>query len=294
MIPFNRLIIFCCCLSVALTLSAQEFRGGFRAGLNFASFEGDQEMSADGMTTYETFSTYTGFHVGATFALEFTDLVGIKADLMYSQKGGTINYEGPSYFYLYQDFSDTEGEINFGRRDSEKDVINSYIDVPLVGYYRLGPFEIEGGVSAGFLISSRMSGGVTYSGTRFGADEDIIFNFDGNYFRDGAGGQSTLTLSETPLPRTEVRPPSIVGAYYNSNSDESLYRRLDFGLIAGVSVFLNNGLYVGIRYQHGLTDITQGENDLRITNENSTGGRSFNNDDVDNNRNIAASVGFRF
>jgi hypothetical protein len=291
---FFRLFIFCCCLFTTLTLSAQEFSGGFRAGLNFASFDGDMEMSADGTTTFESFKTYTGFHVGATFALEFTDLVGIKADLMYSQRGGQIDYEGPSYFYLYQDRNDTNGEINFGRRSSEMDVVNSYIDIPLVAYYRLGPFEIEGGASAGFMVSSRTSGGVTYSGTRFGADEEIIFNFEGNYYRDGAGGQSILTLSETPLPRTEVRPPASVGAYYNSNSDESLYRRLDFGLIAGVSLFLNNGLYVGVRYQHGLTDVTQGENDLRLTNENSSASRSFNTDDVDNNRNIAASVGFRF
>lgn len=291
---FYRLCIICCCLICGLSLSAQEFSGGFRAGLNFASFDGDREMSADGMTEYETFRTYTGFHVGATFALEFTDLVGIKADLMYSQRGGQIDYDGPSYFYLYQNTADTEGEINFGRRVSEKDVVNSYIDIPVVAYYRLGPFEIEGGVSAGVMVSSRLSGGTTYSGTRFGADEEIIFNFDGNYYRDGAGGQSILAFATEPLPRTEVRPPSIVGAYYNSNSDESLYRRLDFGLIAGVSVFLNNGLYVGVRYQHGLTDITQGENDLRVTNEDNTGGRSFNTDDVDNNRNVAASVGFRF
>ncbi len=281
-------------LAFSLSVSAQEFSGGFRAGLNFISFSGDQEMSSVSDATYETFNRTTGFHVGATFALAFTDLVGIKADLMYSQKGGEIRYEGPSYFYLYANQDDLEGSLIFGDRNSEYDVVNSFIDIPLTAYYRLGPLEIEGGFSAAFMVNSRVSGGATYNTNTFGIDNDIVFNVDGNYFQDGAGGAGVISRSSTPLPRTDVLPPDVISAYYNSNSNEKLYKRLDFAAVIGLSFYLNNGLFIGARYQHGLTDATLGENDLRITNDTQVGGREFNTDDTDNSRVIQASVGFRF
>ncbi len=281
-------------LATFTSLSAQEFSGGFRAGLNFITFDGDQEMSADGTLTFEEFNRTTGFHVGATFALAFTDLVGVKADLMYSQKGGERRFSGPSFFYLYAGPDDVAGEVNFGRLEAEIDVVNSYIDIPVVAYYRLGILEIEGGASMGFLVNSRASGGLTYTNTRFSSTESIIFNVDGSYFSDEAGGGGVLGRSEIPLPRTNVLPPSVISAYYNNSSNDPLYRRFDFGLIAGVSVFLNNGLFLGARYQYGLTDLTRPENDLRLTNEEQVGGREYNEADEDFSRSIQASIGFRF
>ncbi|TXF90463.1 PorT family protein [Neolewinella aurantiaca] len=285
--------LLCCTLS---PLFAQEFSGGFRAGLNFISFDGDQEMSADGTMTFEDFARTTGFHVGATFALGFTDLFGVKANLMYSQKGGQQDYtDVPSFFYLYSDETDTQGTVSFGVLNGEIDVVNSYIDIPVTAYYRIGAIEIEGGASMGFLVSSRASGGLSYSETVIGRGEDIVFNVDGSYFSDEAGFGGIEARSTTPLPgTTNVFPPSVISTYYNSNSDETLYRRLDFALVGGASFFLNSGLFVGVRYQHGLTDLTKGENDLRLTNEARVEGREFNTDDKDYSRSIQASVGFRF
>lgn len=249
-------------------------------------------MAADG-TTVESFNGATGFHVGATFALAFTDLIGVKADFMYSQKGGEIRFEGPSYFYLYADRNDVQGDVIFGDAVIERSIVNSYIDIPMVAYYRLGPLEIEGGFSAGFLVSSRVTGGATYNTPTFGLENDIIFSVDGNYLSDLAGGGGVISTEGTML-NTGATAPGVVSAYYNSDRDDPLYRRLDFGLIAGVSYFLNSGLYLGLRYQHGLTDITKGENDLRILDDDLLEGREFNSDDEDFTRSIQASVGFRF
>ena len=289
-----RLFLLLFVFAAFTSLSAQEFSGGFRAGLNFIAFDGDQEMSADGTLTFEEFNRTTGFHVGATFALAFTDLVGVKADLMYSQKGGERRFNGPSFFYLYSGPEDIEGTVNFENLEAEIDVVNSYIDIPVVGYYRIGILEIEGGASMGLLVNSRASGGLLYRDTRIARGDDIIFNIDGSNFSDEAGFTGILGRSETVLPGATQGLPSIVSAYYNNNSNEPLYRRLDFGLIAGISVFLNNGLYLGARYQHGLSDLTRPENDLRLTNETQIGGREFNEDDKDYSRSIQASVGFRF
>lgn len=270
---------------------AQEFSGGFRAGLNFITIDGPSEMN--GTESLESYNNTTGFHVGATFALAFTDLVGVKADLMYSQKGYETVFEGPSYFYLYANEDDVAGRLVTGNRNSQVDVVNSYIDIPVTAYYRIGPVEIEGGFSAGLLVNSRASGGIEYNNTRFGADLPIVFNVEGNFNRDDAGGAGVVATSTTPLPSGATRP-SVISAYYNSDRDDRLYRRLDFGVIAGISYYLNSGLFIGVRYQHGLTDITNGENDLRTRFEAGTTERQFNTEDEDRYRTVQASVGFRF
>jgi hypothetical protein len=285
-----------CLVTLFSPLFAQEFSGGFRAGLNFLSFEGDQEMSADGSITFEEFNQTTGFHVGATFALAFTDLIGIKADLMYSQKGGGRRFNNaPSFFYLYAGTEDLEGEVNFGTLNSEIAVVNSYLDIPLVGYYRIGIFELEAGASMGFMVNSQASGGQTYTNTRFGGgDTPLTLNIESRYYSDNAGGAGVISRSATALPGTNVLPPEVVSGYYNNNSNEALYRRLDFGLVGGINVFLNNGLFGGGRYQYGLTDVTRPENDLKLVNETMVGGRELNSDDKDYHRSFQASIGFRF
>ncbi len=283
-----------------LSLQGQGFSGGFRAGLNFIAFSGEREMNADGMTL-ETFNRTTGFHVGATFAYAITDLIGFKADLMYSQKGGEVRYNGPSYFYLYDDAADTEGLRLTGQLDSERDVLNSYIDIPLVAYYRLGPVELEGGVSAGFLVNSRASGSAEFTNVTTpdgGSLRDVSYNYDYNYFGNPIGGAAVVETSTMPLnpssPIDQRYPPSVIDAYYNSSSNRPLYRRLDFGLVGGASFFLNSGLYLGVRYQLGLTDATRGENDQQLYAADGSTERGYTTNDKDYNRVIQASVGFRF
>ena len=284
------------CLLILLastTLSAQEFSGGFRAGLNFITFSGDAETDGAGMTL-EDFNRTTGFHVGATFAYELTDLFGFKADLMYSQKGGEVLYDGPSYLFLYA--PDGLADRNQGNLQSERDVLNSYIDIPVVTYYRLGPLELEGGVSMGFLVNSRASGSATYTNTLDAQGRGlgtISYNYDYNYFEKTIGREAVLDFSDNSGGLANV--PAVVNAYYNSTDNRPLYRRLDFGLVAGVSFFLNNGLYLGARYQFGLTDATRGENDQRLySNPSTVGDIEYNTNDKDYNRVIQTSVGFRF
>ncbi len=290
-----RLLQYCLLLLLPGTLlHAQEFSGGFRAGLNFISFDADAEMDADGMTL-EEFKRTTGFHVGATFAFEITDLVGLKADLMYSQKGGEVLYEGPSYLFLYA--PDGQAERIQGSLQSERDVLNSYIDIPIVAYYRLGPLELEGGFSAGLLVNSRASGSASYSNTVDPQGRglgNIVYNYDYNYFEDVTGRAAVLEFSDGAGGLANI--PAVVNAYYNSTDSRPLYRRLDFGLVGGLSFFLNNGLYLGARYQLGLTDTTRGENDQRLYKDPSSGDDTleYNTDNKDYNRVIQASVGFRF
>ncbi len=274
------------------TVQAQGFSGGFRAGLNFITFSGDKESFED--MEVETMNRTTGFHVGATFAYAFTDLIGVKADLMYSQKGVETVFEDiPSVIYFYSGMEDTDGAPLRGQRTSEVDVVNSYIDIPLTAYYRFGGLEVEGGFSAGLLIGSRASGGISYSGLASpNGVTSLNVSVDANYLSDEAGFRSIGLIGESGLA---INEPSVIGAYYNHDSSENVYRRLDFGLVGGLAYYLNNGLYLGVRYQYGLTDVTKGENDLRVVSDTpSSLERAFNEDDKDYARSFQASVGFRF
>ncbi|MEM7573829.1 MAG: porin family protein [Bacteroidota bacterium] len=283
-----RVFISCLLLAVlGLALQAQQFSGGFKAGLNFNRFEGPVE-GVDGMD-FESFNNSTGFHVGATFAYEFTDLVGLKMELIYSQKGGEISYEGPGYVFLY---SDTDEQAFFADTRVIQSIVNSYLDFPLTAYYRLGPLELEGGANFGFLISSRGSGSARYE-TQVPDIGELAFTYDANFLGDRAGAGSIGRFADNTLP-SGFLPPSLIGAYYNSDRDDSRYSRIDLGLVIGLSVYLNNGLYVAARYNHGLTDVTQPENDLRRSELGTNNSRLFNEDDEDFNRSLQFSVGFRF
>lgn len=264
------------------TLGAQGFSGGFKAGLNFNTISGEAENE------FESFSGSAGFHVGATFAYEITDLFGVKAELIYSQKGVSKNYDGPAHFFIYG--AGMEIPIG-GNKRGQLDIINSYIDIPVLVYHRLGPLELAAGASVGLMVNSSSSGGETFTNTIYGTDTRITFNYEGNYFRDGAGEASIISRQQEPLPGTNVLLPQVIGAYYNSDRDDPLFNRLDLGLVAELAYYLNNGLYLGARYNLGLSDITQQENDL-ANQLDENGQRQFRNDN-DRNRSLQISIGFR-
>ncbi len=283
------------CLALS-ALSAQDLSFGFKAGLNFSRVDGPRENGPSG-NQVETFRATTGFHVGATFAYPITDLFGIKADLMYSQKGVEIEHRGPSYFFLYNPISGERVQtILVNERRSELDISNSYVDIPVMLYHRIGILEVEAGASVGYLVTSIGGGGATYEfGPPFGSQ---TFNYEANYFSDGGAVESVVARRTDPFTGTGAISPQAIGAYYNNETDDNLFRRFDFGVVAGLSVYLNNGLYVGGRFNYGLSDITLQDNDVS---QSQLGETTINGDptlikrdDYDHNLSIQTSIGFRF
>lgn len=267
-----------------------EFSGGFKAGLNFNNIIGEEE-SAD-----EAFSTNTGFHIGASFVYTITDLFGVKAELMYSQKGTQYSYDGPSYFTFYRSSTGTP-VYAVGNRRSDISIANSYIDIPLMVYYKIGPLELEAGVNAGILVGTTGSGGITFSGaTQAGSPiTEFTTGVEFGFYSDEQGLDaviqgSAITLNTIP----DFIQPSNINAYYEAadNSDKK-YKTLDLGLNAGLLFFMNQGLYVGVRANYGLTDITNESQDISQA-ALAPGNQYQTRDDVDQNISIQASVGFRF
>ena len=285
----QRLLIALAMLTLTFTAQAQnEFSGGFKAGLNFSTHDGPLE------TDDETFTYNTGFHIGATFIYSITDLFGLKGEFMYSQKGVKYEYNGPSYFTFFS--SNGNRIYATGNRRVDMSVSNSYIDIPLLAYFKIGRIEIEAGVNGAFLIGSAGSGGITFSGQSAIGDPVAQFTtgVDFGYFRDEPGTESLFSARNITINGITVLQPESIGAYYEAaDNDGNKYQRFDVGLNAGISFFLNEGLFVGARANYGLLDVTNEEQDIAQA-MLGPGNTYVTRDDVDKNISIQASVGFRF
>ena len=292
---FTLIIII---ISMAQLSMAQEIGYGIRVGLNFNKLNAPSEMDIDG-NNLETFDYNTGFHVGGVFIFKFTDLVGARTGIFYSQRGMKYKYEGPSFQFFVN-------EINGNQVKSEGDRIyrltisNSYIEIPLTAYYKFGErFEIHGGFLFGILGSSTAVGEFDYKGSLPGIPElDFVQNLDFNYRKDQPASPDDIT-DDTPvfqfLSTTNiVRFPQTVGAYYMDfpEKDGNFYNGFDIGLTAGFSFYLNGGLYIMFSGNYGLIDATNDFYD--ISRYESNGLEYIQRNDKDYNVSLQASIGFSF
>lgn len=290
-----RLFLLLSFTFVISTVDAQDIAYGFKAGLNFNRILADAEMSNTG-AELESFSGKTGFHVGATFTWKATDLMGLRGELMFSQKGYKRRYEGPSYYTVTTD-DGTVIDFNSGSRDIFISNANSYIDVPIMGYAKLFKWlEIHAGANIGLLISSTAIGDFRFNGsTNNGTAVEIAYDLDYKYGADGPG--SFDAAAEPTIININNNPftlPNTVGAYYESTSDEGNFHNfLDIGLVGGFSIYLNKGLYVAVRANYGLTDLTNNDADYSYLKRDADG-NFITTKDKDRNFSIQTSVGFSF
>ena len=67
---------------------------------------------------------------------------------------------------------------------------------------------------------------------------------------------------------------------------------IDFGLNAGVSFFVNRGLFLGFRANYGLSDVTKDIYDVSLAKLNN--GATIGRSDKDANLSLQTSIGFSF
>ncbi|HMQ46288.1 MAG TPA: outer membrane beta-barrel protein [Saprospiraceae bacterium] len=285
--------VFCFFGAAVNGLWSQDYSAGFRAGLNFARFSGPSETSASG-GELEEFSNSTGFHIGAAFGITFEETYGFRGELLYSQKGTQYNYAGESYWIL--EAQDNSRLYASGNRTTSLSITNSYIDIPVTAFYKLGRLELSAGVSAGILVGSRGAGEVIFSGqTATGAAVDpFTIALDLNYFSDGFRRTDIDDVEVRTIQGKTVEIPKTLGAYYQElEGKDQLFETLDFGLVGGLAFYLNQGLYLGLRMNYGLSDITKKERDISRK-ELDTNNNFILLDDKDRNVNLQASIGFSF
>lgn len=291
----SRLFTLCAMVLFSAAVSAQDFSFGFKTGLNFNNIKGELEDENGGK---ETLDRNIGFHFGATFAWKITDIMGLRGELMYSQKGTKRNYQGSSYY----NFITPDNEIvrTTGIRAEDLNVSNSYIELPIMGYIKpISRIEIYGGMSVGLLVGSSAFGNLKFSDIKTEAGSSATPNtidheLDFNYLSDKPGGRNFADPAETvKINNTSIPYPQTAGAYFEFVEDRGkLYKALDLGVVGGISFYLSKSLYVSGRINYGLLDITKSKADVSLSKLDN--GNFITRNDNDRNVSIQASIGFSF
>jgi Outer membrane protein beta-barrel domain len=278
-----RLSLFCVMLFLANIATAQDFSFGFKTGLNFSEIKGDPE---EGTNATETFDRNLGFHFGATFAWHITEMMGLKGELMYSQKGTRRNFEGDSYYNFLT--PNNEAVRVTGVRKQELNITNSYLDLPVTFFVKpFSRFEIYGGASIGVLVKDDAGSSASPNTFEHELDFSYFSNEPGEMTYDEPASTVRIKNEEVPYPQT-------AGAYYESLEDRGRpYKGIDLGLVGGVSVYLSKSLYVSGRINYGLLDITKSKADVSLSKLDENNEFISRNDD-DRNVSLQASIGFSF
>lgn len=283
-----------CLLAFVTLLPAQEWKYGFKAGLNFSTFLGPLEEDAAGMAL-EEFDYTTGFHVGAVVGYAFSDYVGIRGELLYSQKGSRYRFEGPSYQLLEAE----SGNIitTFGDKRVSLNITNSHIDLPVMGFVRVFDWlEISAGANVGFLANATAAGELIYSGETAGGTKvnEFSITLEYNFYADEPGEAEFIVPNQFNIGSETIVLPNKAGAYFDREKlDEPYFERLDFGLIGGLSFYLSEGFYLGGRLNYGLLDVTNNAYDRSLA-ELDENNQFIPREDKDGNLSVQVSAGFNF
>jgi len=280
-------------LGTALTAQAQDLKFGVRAGMNMNTLQGPMETDDNG-NEVESYDWTSGFHVGFTVTWPVTELMGVRGEFVFTQRGTDRFYDGPSY-YIFQ--PDVEAVYATGNSKVNLSVTNSYLNLPITGYVRpVQWLEIFAGGNIGFMISSTAFGDISFEGKAAnGAPVSLRHELDYRYFIDDPAQATYINPVNTVTIGGEKIPyPHVGRAQYMFAEDRgSLYRVIELGGVAGLSVYLNRGLYLSARANIGFTDITKTKADvswLKLDSNNDF----ITRDDKDTNLSLQASIGFHF
>ncbi|MBK8502577.1 MAG: outer membrane beta-barrel protein [Saprospiraceae bacterium] len=268
--------------STSPMLAQSQVSYGFKAGLNYNTFTGPLDEG-------EAFDRTTGFHIGIIFKYMLTDIFGLKGEFVYSQRGGEYLYNGSSFFLIQKDPNPI---LLSGTRDMTLNVSNNYLDFPLLAYGKFGRFELNAGINISLLGGSVGAGQLKFSGIQPPVNEFSI-DLDHRYFGDEAKGASNFGTQEIRVSNEKVNIPSQIGGYYEyAKKDGNLYQFLEVGFLVGVSFYLNDGLFLGLRGNYGLVDVTRSSMDRSYT--TFTDGQPTLRNDNDKQVSYQLSLGFSF
>ncbi len=258
------LALFALTASFSTSYAQVDRQIGFKVGLNRSSIE------TDALPVGETRKPYTGFLIGVTAQWNFVERFGVRAEALYSRKGGKMSYEGPGFFNFKKE-DGTRLLAQNGTTSLALNLNNTYLDVPILAVFRYGKLELSAGPSVSLLIGSTGVGELDFSRAAApGGQTAIAFSekraLSYNFFRDDAGEGVSETPNELTVDGQKVILDQQLGAYYQlETKPASLYNRLDLGLVGGLSFYFNDALYLGARLNYGLSDISNDAADLQLS-----------------------------
>ena len=289
-------LLFILCVFASTQVSAQKFGYGFKAGLNFSTILGPLEQDDQG-NNLESHKYNSGFHIGAMAHYTFNDIVGVRLEFLFSQRGNKYKYNGTSYQRIL--LPNNEEVFIIGMQNRLVNVTNSYIDLPVSVFARVLPWlELSGGLSFGFMTNSSGAGELVFKGiSPKGANiDEYTISLDYDYLKDKPGGigNSIDETIDVNVDGNNVVLPKSFGAYYSNTNDleTPLFNKFEMGVVGGASIFLNQGLFLGLKVYYGVSDLTNNNADP-VLYKRGESGYIFNND-VDRSLSFQTSIGFSF
>ena len=304
----KHILILTIFVAISSTAFAQKPRFGIKTGLNVSSFLGGLETDSDGKAL-DRHDAATGFQVGMSAALPVSDIFGVQAELLYTQRGSKYLYQGKGFHTL----TDNNGKYLETKGDLRTLILisNSYIEVPLLAYIKpIKQMRIEAGISPMILLNSTGTGEFSFKNRTYGTSgkltNDIIIGLEHDYIKNGAqevGLGQTNGILRNSYTKEQVGGDSYYyntneGAYYNVTEKpigENFYNFFDLGANLGVGYTFSSGLAFNLRGTYGLLDATNNRYERKW--QTSTGApdykvQQFNRDM--RNFNVALTIGFSF
>lgn len=286
-----RFLAFFILFVSAIQMQAQ-LTYGFRAGLSYSRFLGDSELSDTGMELDE-YRFASGFHIGLSLNYAVTDLFGFRGELIFTQRGTEYLYDGDSYYFLER--RTTKERVLYGRRIQDYNISMASFEVPLISYFKIGSFEISGGINTALILSSSGGGSLTFEGEApsGNAVDPFKVTLQYNFNKDNAQEASASAL-QVRIDGVTFLTPSTVGAYYDfEEKNGNQFEALDIGIIGGLAYYLNEGLYLSGKVTYGLTDADDNQYDISLY-KLGTGNSYIYRTDKNQHLTIQASIGFLF
>ena len=108
----------------------------------------------------EEYTKARGFHIGAAVSYKFTDLVGMRAEFVFSQRGTIYNYDGPSYYVLGRGNVRTPPSMETESKPS--DAVQMPFSTFRYGILQIRKLRTMGGVNTGILLASTAGGSTEF------------------------------------------------------------------------------------------------------------------------------------
>lgn len=288
----NLILFILLCLSTAIY---SQHKVGVRAGTQYSKFRGPVELD-------ETLSFGSGIHFGINYTYQLTDDLGIRAEILYAQRGSKQAMDTEDIYSIVRPIAAPLNPVfEMGEVDYSMKYSNSYFSIPITAQFELNSkFELFGGASIDFLLGANGRGEFNFNSKNNPEEVFYDLSYDHRYGSDVAGGFANLGQNTdiiSVLREGEVIViPKVVGAYYGYDPGtevENRFKGVDISLIGGVNYFINPGFYVGGRLEYGMLDLTNNRMDVSLR-ELDSEQNFILRDDVDKNITLSFSFGFRF
>jgi hypothetical protein len=248
------------CFAIPSAFAQEGLGFGVHIGMNYSTIRGTSEVVSGSTTAPETFNYNSGLHGGLVIRYGLTDIVGFRAEVNYAQRGMKYAYESIGI----QPFKDDKNVPIFttGQLKYNLNLTNSYIELPLMFYARLGDkWEVQAGGYAAYLVKSAADGALTLKNakTLLGTTvPDYSGTIDYNFL---SADDDKADVSNNKVLFTEqariIKNPISLGAYYGRGTANGyLWNRMDYGLVAGLSFRMRSGLTAMARFNYGMADVT--------------------------------------